>query len=131
MNTAQAEAYTGFAISSPYERLTAASIIGQPVTNQFDEVMGVVENLMINIHTGRIEYVVLRFEGFFGFGGKLFAVPFRKLTYSTEKRAFLVERRRAEFENMPGFDKDHWPYTNSHSFKDLEMLWNSKAILQT
>lgn len=132
LNNAQAaEDDGGVSVTNPLERVAAASVISQRVTNQFDEDMGVVENLMINIHTGRIEYVVVRFEGFFGFGGKLFAVPFRKLIFSVEKRAFTIDRKRIEFETMPGFDKEHWPFTNSHSFKDLDMLWNTKTILQT
>lgn len=130
-NSHAAEDDGGVAVTNPFERVAAASVISQRVTNQFDEDMGVVENLMINIHTRRIEYAVVRFEGFFGFGGKLFAVPFRTLIFSVEKRAFTIDRRRVEFENMPGFDKDHWPYTNSHSFKDLDMLWNTKTMLQT
>lgn len=111
-------------------KIAASSILGQRVKNPAGEDMGFVENLMINIHTGRLEYVVIRFEGFLGFGGKLFAIPFRHLSVPEGKKGFVLDRSRKELEAMPGFDKDHWPYTNSHYFKDLDMLWNSKTVLQ-
>ncbi len=63
----------------PVRRLTATSIIGDRVENLDGENLGKIDNLMININSGSIEYVVLESGSFLGLGGKLFAIPFGQL----------------------------------------------------
>ena len=52
----------------PLERLTATSIIGDKVENPEGEDLGTIDNLMINIQTGRVEYVVIEYGAFLGIG---------------------------------------------------------------
>ncbi len=130
LSKARAEADAALEVQILPSRIAAGTFIGRRVVSCDQEDLGVIENLMINVHTGRVEYVVIRFEGFFGLGGKLFAVPFRHLTLQLDDGIFLLDRSRQAFESMPGFDKMHWPYTNSHFFKRLDMLWGSNVALQ-
>src|SRR5687768_898378 len=76
----------------PVERLTATSIIGDKVENTKGEDLGTIDNLMINIHSGRIEYVVLEFGSVLGIGGKLFAIPFDQFRIAHGKHAFILDR---------------------------------------
>jgi sporulation protein YlmC with PRC-barrel domain len=108
----------------PVERLTATSIIGDKVLNREGEDLGRIDNLMINVHSGKIEYVVLEYGSFLGLGGKLFAIPFSELRIAPEKRAFVLNRDEDYLKNSPGFDKDHWPDTNDHSYYgDVDSYW--------
>jgi sporulation protein YlmC with PRC-barrel domain len=108
----------------PLERLTATSIIGNKVENPYGEDLGKVDNLMINIHTGAIEYVVLEYGSFLGLGGKLFAIPFEELRVAPGRHVFILNRDKEHLKNSPGFDKDHWPDTNNHSYYgDVDSYW--------
>ena len=112
----------------PVRRLTATSIIGDKVENLDGENLGTIENLMVNISSGMIEYVVLESGSFLGLGGKYFAVPFSQLYLNPDKECFILNREKEYFNNIPGFDKSHWPDTNDHSyFKDVDNFWNTTA----
>src|SRR5688572_19201232 len=100
----------------PVERLTATSIIGDKVENTDGEDLGRIDNLMVNIHTGRIEYVVLEYGSFLGLGGKLFAIPFSEFRLAPGRHVFVLHRDEDYLKNSPGFDKDHWPDTNDHTY---------------
>ena len=113
----------------PLERLTATSIIGDKVENSSGEDLGTIDNLMINIRTGRVEYAVLEYGSFLGIGGKLFAVPFAELRVDPGKRVFIVNRDKDYLRMSPGFDKDHWPDTNDHTYYgDVDSYWGAAAM---
>lgn len=113
----------------PLERLTATSIIGDKVENQQGEDLGTIDNLMINIRTGRVEYAVLEYGSFLGIGGKLFAIPFEELRVVPEKRIFVVNRDKDYLRMSPGFDKDHWPDTNDHAYYgDVDSYWGTTTL---
>jgi len=107
----------------PLRFLTATSIMKDKVYNRYEEKLGDIKDIMIDIATGKIEYVVIEFGGFLGVGEKFFAVPFRLLAVDTEKEAFILDQKRETLENAPGFDKDHWPKTNSHDFDGYSSYW--------
>jgi sporulation protein YlmC with PRC-barrel domain len=89
--------------------LGATTLIHDKVVNLNGEHVGRIEELMVDVTTGRVAYAVLSFGGFFGFGGKLFALPWSSLTVDEQKKRFVVNVARETLGRMPGFDKDHWP----------------------
>jgi sporulation protein YlmC with PRC-barrel domain len=117
--------------NTPVERLTAASIVGDSVENPQGEKLGTIDNLMISIKTGTVEYAVVEFGAFLGIGGKLFAIPFTELKVNPGKRVFVLDRDREFLEKLPGFDKRHWPDTNDHYYNDVNMYWriSSRAFI--
>ena len=98
----------------PLKFLTASSIIGDKVHNSEGEDMGKIEDIMIDITTGKIEYVVIEFGGFLTIGEKYFAIPFRLLQVDTANKAFIFDQPKEMLEKAPGFDMNHWPETNLH-----------------
>ncbi|MEX2233951.1 MAG: PRC-barrel domain-containing protein, partial [Cyclobacteriaceae bacterium] len=76
----------------PLERLTATSIIGDKVENPQGEDLGTIDNLMIDVRSGRVEYAVVEYGSFLGIGGKLFAIPFDELRVLPERKVFMVNR---------------------------------------
>jgi sporulation protein YlmC with PRC-barrel domain len=109
----------------PLRYLTATSIMSDKVLNKAGEKLGSVKDIMIDITTGQIEYVVIEFGGFLGIGEKFFAIPFRLLAVDTVEEALVLNQSKDDLEKAPGFDKDHWPKTNSHEFDRSGAYWGS------
>jgi sporulation protein YlmC with PRC-barrel domain len=89
--------------------LSAGSLAGDRVRNNAGEDLGKIEEIMIDIHSGRVAYAVLSFGGFLGMGNKLFAVPWQSLAVDLENHEFVLDVSRETLENAPGFDKSDWP----------------------
>ncbi len=98
----------------PLKYLTASSIIGDKVHNLEGEAMGEIEDIMIDLASGKINYMIIEFGGFLGIGVKYFAIPFNMLRVNPEQKTFTFNQTRELLENAPGFDLDHWPDTNFH-----------------
>lgn len=110
--------------NQPLQRLTATSIIGDSVGNPEGEDLGKIEDLMINLDTGKVEYVVLEYGSFLGLGGKLFAIPFHELRPVPGRKMFMLNRDKDYLRLSPGFDKKHWPATNDRTyFQDVNSYW--------
>jgi sporulation protein YlmC with PRC-barrel domain len=89
--------------------LSAASLVGDEVVDQQGRDIGKIEELMIDVVTGRIAYAVLSFGGFLGIGDKLFAMPWSSLTVDETNKRFVCTVTKEQLERAPGFDKDNWP----------------------
>ena len=105
--------------SRPLRFLTATSIIGDKVLNPSGEKMGSIKDIMIDLQDGKIEYVVIELGGFLGLGEKYFAIPYSALTVDAKNQTFILSEEREKLKSAPGFDKDHWPETNSHEFDNV------------
>lgn len=116
--------HEGPSANLPVERLTASSIIGDKVENPQGENLGKIDNLMVNLSSGKVEYAVVEFGAFLGIGGKLFAIPFEELILDPNRQLFVLNRDKEYLQQSPGFDKSHWPATNDHSyFNDVNNYW--------
>jgi sporulation protein YlmC with PRC-barrel domain len=89
--------------------LSVGSLTGTRVVNADGEDLGRVEELMLDLPSGRVAYAVLSFGGFLGFGDKLFALPFEALALDPERERFLLDVPRERLEQAEGFDKNDWP----------------------
>ena len=89
--------------------LSSKSICTDHVKNSNGEDLGKIEDLMIDLYSGRIAYAVLSFGGFLGAGTKLFAIPWDALTLDTVNNEFILNVDKSRLENATGFDKDNWP----------------------
>jgi len=89
--------------------MSASSLNGDEVRNNAGEDLGKIEDIMIDVPTGRIAYAVLSFGGFLNMGNKLFAVPWSSLTLDEDEKCFNLDMSKETLENAPGFDKDNWP----------------------
>ena len=92
--------------------LGATTLIGDKVVNLSGQHVGRIEELMVDVTTGRVAYAVLSHGGIFGIGGKMFALPWSAITVDESKKRFVVNVSSEALDRMPGFDKDHWPDLN-------------------
>ena len=105
--------------------LTASSIIGDKVFNREEEKLGSIKDIMIDLEAGKIEYIVIELGGFLGIGEKYFAIPYRLLKVDPKNQRFILNQSKETLEAAPGFDKDHWPETNTHQFDESGSYWGS------
>lgn len=107
--------------------LSATSLIGDRVVNLQGEDIGKIEEIMIDINTGRVAYAVLSFGGILGIGNKLFAVPWASLTVDLENKRFVMDAHKDLLERAPGFDKDNWPQTpNGQWYHDVYRFYEQE-----
>jgi sporulation protein YlmC with PRC-barrel domain len=79
------------------------------VVNKKGQDMGQVQTFVIDMVAGRIAFVVVSFEGFLGINDKWFAMPWELLSWSTDKKKFILDMPQDVLEKAPGMDKNKWP----------------------
>jgi sporulation protein YlmC with PRC-barrel domain len=89
--------------------LSVGTLAGDKVKNAAGENLGKIDELMIDIPSGRVAYAVLSFGGLLGMGSKLFAIPWSALALDEDEKQFVLNVDKATLESAPGFDKDNWP----------------------
>jgi sporulation protein YlmC with PRC-barrel domain len=91
------------------EVMAASTFEGETVVNLQGETLGEIEDIMLDVRSGRIAYAVLAVGGLLGIGEKYFAIPWRALTLDTDRKCFVLDADKERLNNAPGFDKEHWP----------------------
>ena len=96
--------------------MSCSSLTGDKVYNALNEDLGKIEDIMIDVETGRVAYAVLSFGGFLGLGDKLFAIPWSSLRLDEDRKVFVLDVDKQTLESAPGFDKDNWPDLSSPEY---------------
>ncbi len=91
--------------------LSLGTIKGGKVVNRAGEDLGKIEELMIDLQSGKIAYAVLSFSKFMGLGDKFFVIPWQILTLRLHEHAFLLGITKETLERTGGFEKGNWPLT--------------------
>jgi sporulation protein YlmC with PRC-barrel domain len=92
--------------------LPSKKVVGANIENAKGEKVGSIDDLVIDLQSGKVQYVAVAVGGVLGVGEKLFAVPFEefKTTHDTSNNImFVLDIPKDRLENAPGFDKSHWP----------------------
>lgn len=80
---------------------SAGGLKGMPIVNLQQEVLGHVEELMLDVQHGRIAYAVMGSGGFFGLGGRYFAIPWAALLMEPQGDCLMLDMARERFELAP------------------------------
>ncbi|MEQ8614956.1 MAG: PRC-barrel domain-containing protein [Lacipirellulaceae bacterium] len=94
------------------EPVRASQLVGLNITNDEDETVGEINDLVLDDATGKVKYVALSAGGFLGIGDKLFAIPLDAFRWSKNKDNEWIGTlnvQEEDFENVEGFDQDNWP----------------------
>jgi sporulation protein YlmC with PRC-barrel domain len=96
----------GVATVFPSKKLT-----GLNVRNPQGEKIGTIEDLVISLQDGKVQYVALSVGGVLGIGDKLFAVPFEEIRFNhgKDEMYFVLDISKEKLEAAPGFEKSNWP----------------------
>lgn len=97
--------------------LSASTLMNEPVYNRQGEKIGKIEDYMLDLDKGCVEYAVLSFGGFLGIGSKLFAIPWNAMQLDTENEAWILDVSEERLRQAPGFDKDNWPDLGDRNYR--------------
>ncbi len=108
----------------------ASDVVGVDVMNKEGEDLGEIKEIILDKISGEVRYVVLSFGGFLGLGDKLFALPWKAISYDQEEDAFILNVDKERLKNAPGFDADSWPNMANrtweegiHDYYDMDPYW--------
>ena len=87
----------------------AADVIGKRIIGINQDVLGKVEELVLDKQDSMVRYVVLARGGFMGVGSEFYAIPWAVLEYCTDNNGFKVNISKDDIEKAPGFNKENWP----------------------
>lgn len=124
-----ADATTPRALEQSPHAMRISELMGLDVRNGENEDLGDIEDVVIDVKTGKIRYAAISMGGFLGIGDKLFAVPFESITFrthrddgvlaDTEERIAVVNINKKTLENAQGFDNDKWPNMADSRWQEL------------
>ena len=96
--------------------LSASTLKGDAIKNLNDEKLGDLEEIVIDLESGRVAYGVLAAGGFLGMGEKFFAIPWDMFTVDADDHSLVVDLNKEVLDDAPGFDKDNWPLTDDRDY---------------
>jgi sporulation protein YlmC with PRC-barrel domain len=100
--------------------------VGMDIHNRQGDDLGELEDVMIDVNSGRVAYAVLGFGGVLGMGEKLFAVPWQSLSFNSQEKMFVLNVDKDKLKTAPGFDKNQWPdMTDVRWSKDVHTFYGS------
>lgn len=89
--------------------MSATTLLGDDIVNYDNEKIGKLDEIMIDVTTGEIAYLVLAAGGIFQLHNKLFAIPFHKVKIDEANKKIVINAAPEAFENAPGFNHELWP----------------------
>ena len=81
--------------------MAASTLAGDDVLDASGDKLGTLNEIMLDVPSGRIAYAVLSSGGFLGIGDKLFAIPWRALTLDAENKCFRLDVSKDRMEEAP------------------------------
>ncbi|MDX1950648.1 MAG: PRC-barrel domain-containing protein [Verrucomicrobiota bacterium] len=108
-------------------RNKASRVVGMEIRNRENEKLGVVKDLVLDLESQKISYVVVAIGGFLGVGEKLLAVPPTAFSESTKDDGILIlDADRAKIQAAPGFAATNWPEVENPDL-DARTFWMDDA----
>ena len=87
----------------------ASKLMGTSVKNLQDEKLGKVENILVDLPSGRIVAVIVSSGGFLGMGDELSAVPPTALRFTTDRDTLQLDTTKEMLSAAPHFKANQWP----------------------
>ena len=116
----------------------ASKVIGLTVKNRQDQKLGTVDNMLVDVQSGRIVAVVVSTGGFLGIGNELSAVPPTALSFNTERDTLQLDATKDSLNAAPHFQSSKWPdfaepmYSHSvyHAY-NVEPYFTTNVVAET
>ena len=96
----------------------ASKLMGTSVKNLQDETLGKVENLLVDLPSGRVVAVIVSSGGFLGMGNELSAVPPTALRFTADRDTLQLDASKEMLSGAPHFKANQWPDFAQPSYAD-------------
>jgi sporulation protein YlmC with PRC-barrel domain len=117
-------------MSKPAVLLGTASVYGDSVYDIADRFLGEIQELVLDIRSGRVAYALMAVGGFLGMGRKLFAIPWSTVTVDRVYRRCVVNIDLEQLIDAPSLDGDVLPRmadpswaTQVHAYFGCKPYW--------
>jgi len=87
----------------------ASKIMGTTVNNLHNEKLGRVENIMLDLPSGRMLALIVASGGFLGIGDELSAIPPTALRFTADRENLQLDTTKETFSSAPHFKSNQWP----------------------
>jgi hyperosmotically inducible protein len=87
----------------------ASKLMGTAVNNLQNEKLGKVENLLVDLPSGRVVAVIVSSGGFLGMGDELSAIPPTALRFTTDRDTLQLDTSKEMLSSAPHFKANQWP----------------------
>ncbi len=102
---------TEYQRSVPVGRLTNRDVI-----DYTGHKIGDLDEVVLDMTTGCLDFAVVSFGGFLGIGEKHYLIPSQALHYDPEQGTFRMDVTRDQVEKAPGFTGTEWPNFNDETY---------------
>lgn len=89
-------------------------LVGKAVKNKTNEHLGYIEDLVIAVPSGRLNYVGFSTKNALGLGGKLYALPMSAFSMASDYSHLILDVAKNAFDSAPAFDPNAWPDKVTH-----------------
>ena len=96
----------------------ASQLLGMTVKNRQEQKLGTVDNLLVDVQSGRVVAVVVSAGGFLGMGDELSAVPPTALSFSAGRDALQLDATKEQMAAAPHFKAGQWPDFNQAMYSE-------------
>ena len=117
-------------MSKPAVLLGTASVYGDSVYDVADRFLGEIQELVLDIRSGRVAYALMAVGGFLGMGRKLLAIPWSTVTVDRVYRRCVVNINLERLIDAPSLDGDVLPRmadpswaTQVHAYFGCKPYW--------
>jgi len=108
----------------------ASSLIGMDVRNSQNEKLGEIRDIVLDLHSGKVAYMVVSVGGFLGIGDKYVAVPAHAFSETPDQERLVLNADKAKLQNAPSFAKTSWPELHSPTWSNDEAYWTTESTAQ-
>ena len=100
---------TGTQAAQQPGELRASNLKGMEVVNAKGEEIGDIDDIVLDLNSGKVHAAVLGFGGFLGIGEDNYAFPVSELKPGKERNQVVMNIDKQALENRDGFSKSQWP----------------------
>lgn len=94
----------------PLGRIERASeLMDKPVVSAEDERVGRVENIIVNLATGRVVVLIVSTGEYLDMGNEVSTIPIQALHYESRPEEFRLNMTREEMRVKPHYKPNEWP----------------------
>jgi sporulation protein YlmC with PRC-barrel domain len=90
--------------------IRTSELIGKEVAGVDGRSLGEVEDVAIDVRSGRIPHVILSFGGVADLGDKLFVFPANAFSRDDTRDRLRLDVERWQLKQSQGFDRGNWPF---------------------
>lgn len=103
-------------LADPFKRAAVSSIIGDVIFNRSGEPLGHIVDVMFDISSGRIEFVLIAHGGFLGYYSQYSKLPYTDLVIDRfDHHGFVLNDTKGSLTRYAKFAKHQWRDSTSQS----------------